>query len=115
MFQSVEEAGTEKLRTGSCTACMNANILGSCALLSFFKPSIQLQPWNFPPKHYKLPMMVIEIEEFHITRTDLWEIILHRYSNMQQSVQYFHRHIFFSGKTKPFFGMFYTNAPHKTE
>jgi hypothetical protein len=42
------------LRTGICTACMNGNILSSCALLNFFKPIIQLLPWIFPPKQYKI-------------------------------------------------------------
>ena len=52
---SIEQAGTKNgiLRTGICTACMNGNILSSCALLNFFKPSIQLLTWIFPPKQYK--------------------------------------------------------------
>jgi hypothetical protein len=105
------------LRTGICTACMNGNILSSCALLNFLKPSIQLLTWIFPPKTIQKYLRWLLRQENFI----LQEMICgksHFYiaakCKNQFSSQYFHKHIIFKGKTNIFL-LFYTYVPYKTE
>ena len=94
-FGSTEKAGTKNgiLRTGNCTACMNAKILDSCALLSCLKPSIQLQ--NISSQNNTDYQYWLLKQEFGS------HTILH-WSKMLQLGQYFHKHIIFKEKTKYF-------------